>query len=638
MPKRTCKFSDCYSKEWNFIKKGRFDYEAECSVCNCFISISHGGRSDIVDHIRSKKHTNRFSATSCSKTLQNYFVKHQSSEETKVRAAELTLAYHTVKHHQTFRSSDCTNKLNSIMFDDSSIAKKFTSARTKVSALVKGVIAPQSLKESLEVVKKSSYYGISTDASNHKATKIFPFVVQFFDINQGIQTKLLKVSSLPNETSDEISRFCINTIEMFDLEKNKCVAFCGDNTNTNFGGLKRQGKCNVFTKLKATLHENIEGIGCPAHILHNCVQTSADSLSCDVETIIVKVFSHFYIYTVRTERLKEFCDYVGTEYMNVMCHSKTRWLSLFPAVERVIRLFEPLREFFLNEDNAPKILVQFFSNPLSEAYLWFIHSQLSTLQRGIKEIEGSTKSVIEVKDVLKNTLETVTNRREQQFISFNVKSVLKRPEVTESAEKSFKEEVTKFYDTCVEYLSKWSASYSPLLSVFDWMLLKTVPKWESVEETVSYLKSKEIEIDDSILFDQFSILKNFVEESLHKWNDENKTPLQCHEKWVSFFKSCDCLQRYSELIIIARYLFAIPAHNANVERIFSFMNIQWTDERNRMEVDSLEAILQILYNYKIDCAEFYRYVSKNKDMIKKAGGSEKYPFLQGQSVPSTSAT
>lgn len=132
-------------------------------------------------------------------------------------------------------------------------------------------------------------------------------------------------------------------------------------------------------------------------------------------------------------------------------------------------------------------------------------------------------------------------------------------------------------------------------------------------------------------------MTNFVEENLHKWNDENEAPLQCHEKWVSFFKSCDHLQQYSEMVIIARYLFAIPAHNANVERIFSFMNIQWTDERNRMEVDSLEAILQILYNYKIDCVEFYHYVSKNKDMIKKAGSSEKYPFLQGQSTPSTSA-
>lgn len=636
MPKRQCKFSDTYCKEWKFIKRGRFEYEAECSVCNCFISIGHGGRSDIVDHIKSKKHTNRFAAPSCSKTLQNYFVVPQSSEDNKVRAAELTLAYHTVKHHHTFRSSDCTNKLNSILFDDSSIAKKFSSARTKLTALVNGVIAPQSLKESVDNIKKSNFYGISTDASNHKAAKIFPFVVQFFDINEGIQSKLMRVCSLPNETSDEISSFCLSTMEKFDLEKNKCVAFCGDNTNTNFGGLERKGKMNVFTKLKAALQKNIEGIGCPAHVLHNCMHTAADTMSCDIETIIVKIFSYFSIYTVRTERLKEFCDYVGTEYMNIMCHSKTRWLSLLPAVERVIRLFEPLKEFFLNEKNAPNILVKFFTNPISEAYLWFIHNQLSTFQHGIKKIEGSTKSIIEIVEVLQNVLETVTNRKEQNFMSLNVKSVLKKEEVPQSAEHNFKEDVSKFYGTCVEYLSKWSSSFSPFF-VFDWMLLKRIPKWEDIEKTVVYLNEKQIEIDDSILFDQFGILKNFIAENLKKWNDENEAPLQCHEKWVSFFKHCDNLQQYTEMEKIAKYLFAIPAHNANTERIFSFMNIQWTDERNRMEVETLEAILQVLYNYKMDCMEFYSYVLKNKEMIKKAGSSEKYSFLRDQVTPSTSS-
>lgn len=54
-----------------------------------------------------------------------------------------------------------------------------------------------------------------------------------------------------------------------------------------------------------------------------------------------------------------------------------------------------------------------------------------------------------------------------------------------------------------------------------------------------------------------------------------------------------------------------------------------------MELDTFEAILQILFNYKMDCMVFYRYVLKNKDIIKKAGSSQKYSFLQDQSTPST---
>lgn len=49
--KRKCHFSDDYTKEWNFIKEGRTDEEALCAICNCFLSVSHGGKADIKHHI-----------------------------------------------------------------------------------------------------------------------------------------------------------------------------------------------------------------------------------------------------------------------------------------------------------------------------------------------------------------------------------------------------------------------------------------------------------------------------------------------------------------------------------------------------------------------------------------------------------
>ena len=45
-------------------------------------------------------------------------------------------------------------------------------------------------------------------------------------------------------------------------------------------------------------------------------------------------------------------------------------------------------------------------------------------------------------------------------------------------------------------------------------------------------------------------------------------------------------EQHSELLKIAQYVFAIPAHNANVERVFSLIEIQWTDERNRLQLDT----------------------------------------------------
>jgi len=47
-----------------------------------------------------------------------------------------------------------------------------------------------------------------------------------------------------------------------------------------------------------------------------------------------------------------------------------------------------------------------------------------------------------------------------------------------------------------------------------------------------------------------------------------------YEKWIDSLKMYDSSEQYSELLILYQYIFAILAHNANVERIFSHMHIQ----------------------------------------------------------------
>ena len=94
----------------------------------------------------------------------------------------------------------------------------------------------------------------------------------------------------------------------------KVIAFCADNSNTNFGGVRRLGRENVYHKLQQSLKRKIVGVGCAAHIIHNSIQTSSDLLPVDVEHIITKIYAFFYIYTVRTTELKAFCDDADVQY------------------------------------------------------------------------------------------------------------------------------------------------------------------------------------------------------------------------------------------------------------------------------------------------------------------------------------
>ena len=129
-----------------------------------------------------------------------------------------------------------------------------------------------------------------------------------------------------------------------------------------FGGLqcKEEGG-NVFAMLKKLLQkEALIGVGCPAHILNNCVHHRTDTMSIDIDNLIFKIYQYFYIYIVRTEKLKEFCTFVDIEYKKLLSHSSTRWLSLFPGIARLIQIFPALRSFFLSQNKPPTMIKSFF--------------------------------------------------------------------------------------------------------------------------------------------------------------------------------------------------------------------------------------------------------------------------------------
>lgn len=97
-----------------------------------------------------------------------------------------------------------------------------------------------------------------------------------------------------------------------------------------------------------------------------------------------------------------------------------------------------------------------------------------------------------------------------------------------------------------------------------------------------------------------------------------------HEKWLTFFQESDVLERKQTLILMCQYLYAIPGHNANVERIFSLVVAQWTKERNRLQIETVESIVQTKFNFNMTCSKFHKYVMGKPDLLQKVKKSEKY--------------
>lgn len=186
MSKRKCTFNDelkakfpCFDK----VENSKFD--AFCKVCNVKVSVANKGKFDLEQHIQSQKHSLTIRSGESSRPIDSFYKLKTSKVIESAAAVEATLAFHTVKHNFSFRSTDCTTSLLKNLFHDSDIAKNISSAKTKTKAIVSNVIAPYCMKNLLIKLENIPFLSLSTDASNHGHEKLFPVVIQFFSMDKG---------------------------------------------------------------------------------------------------------------------------------------------------------------------------------------------------------------------------------------------------------------------------------------------------------------------------------------------------------------------------------------------------------------------------------------------------------------------
>ena len=110
-------------------------------------------------------------------------------------------------------------------------------------------------------------------------------------------------------------------------------------------------------------------------------------------------------------------------------------------------------------------------------------------------------------------------------------------------------DVSVLYESCVEYLDKWTSLFQEF-ECFDWMLLLPTTKWENVEPCLEYLQQKNLSIDEAKLFDQYHNLCKFIENQL----GTNALPyrkIMAHERWAAYFNTSSTIALFSELLKIA---------------------------------------------------------------------------------------
>ncbi|KAJ4926924.1 hypothetical protein JOQ06_014666 [Pogonophryne albipinna] len=234
---------------------------------------------------------------------------------------------------------------------------------------------------------------------------------------------------------------------MSGLDVKKMSAYAADNGSVNYGKHN-----SVYQKLKLA-QKDVLAANCLAHILHNATPYAASNLDIDIENVVLKVYSHFSISASRTAQLKEFCEFVEVEECNLLRHVVTRWLSLLPSIDRILKCWRPLTSYFqsLGEEECSKMLWKCFGedgNEVSEMYFLFLSHILKVFSDCIEALEAKSFSIT---SVFKLTPD-LAKKCEADFLVFYERAKKYVSERCDFSENSFHSKVSKLgLTTAVSY-------------------------------------------------------------------------------------------------------------------------------------------------------------------------------------------
>lgn len=536
--------------------------------------------------------------------------------------------YHTVKHNMSYVSADCANKLLHWTVSDSNIVKKMSCGRTKAETIVKNILAPKSVSEVVNILKGSKpiQFSIQTDASNKGNQKMFPLSIQYFTPESGVTQKMIDFVENPNESADGIVACIENSLEQLSLTLDQVSAFSADNTNVNYGVHN-----SVYTKLKKKNSYLLTG-NCHAHIVHNTVKHALDEFSVDVENVVLKIYAFFSSSAKRREKRKEFCEFCDVEFREFLRHVVTRWLSLNPAITRLMQNWTALKSYLISlGDDCPRHLRILLNlnmdaeelqeeGDVVEVYLLFCNNILSLFEEVVKNLEKDATTSVDLYAIMKSFMDKLIQRRDDEFYGYLTKLKLQRlpPSDANTAKKEFK----AFLSTAIRYIKKWFdfTEDNWLFHLQPLSLRSEKIDFGDMEKVAVKLNLvQKLQINMDALYDECvttnSILVKLREQDQWQHSDTAK-------KWMTVLQAADL----PNILALVSFVLSIPSSTGYVERIFSIMKNKWSDSRNRCSVELMKSELLITMNFNQPCYEFYKTVLHDKQILAAVRSEKKYSW------------
>lgn len=396
------------------------------------------------------------------------------------------------------------------------------------------------------------------------------------------------------------------------------VGFSADTCNVMFGNHN-----SVFALLKRDF-PNIVCIKCSCHMIHLAASKACLKLPRSVEDLLRNLGSHFSRSFSRQEKFKEFQVFFQTEIHKILSPAVTRWLSLEACVNRVIEQYEPLTAYlrelvFEDPSRTTEDMLGSMTNKFTKIYYEFMSYSLGLLNEFNTLFQSETPLLHKVKPETERLLRTLScNFLDISFLkSKNVFQIdhtnpcyfvdLNKIYLGLAATESLQALKTEPDFSQQEYnifLKSCLAFYLELVSqikkrfVFDQPIFEIIKVVDPLEAQSFATKSLEH------VLKTFPVLNEYIDPQKldNEWREhalldytafEIDASKPAEEYWQHIFilKNAAGVKIFQSLEVLINFLLVLPFSNVSVERIFSnVFNIK-TDHRNKMNSDTLAALL-----------------------------------------------
>lgn len=671
------KYSASYNPDWSkkypvtaANGKGKF----RCIPCKKDISCSHQGVKDVKDHCEREVHKNNVTRMKNQTSLNSYAAFSKSGEsslEKKTLKAEVMVTNFLVQHNLPIATADHLGPLFRSIFPDSQIASKYSSARTKTSAILNVAMGP--FCHSAVVQHCQSHpFSLGTDGSNDTGLlKMNPVTIRIFDVKRSktITSHFYDICTTSGED-------CSKAYAIFDAIKSKfdadsipwshTVSLSVDNTNAMIGIR------NSITSRCKDHNPSIFIAGCPCHLAHLVASEANDAFTelsgINIENIMIDLFYWFDKSSKRKGKLSEYFEFCDQEYQKVLKHISVRWLSLERCVDRVLKKLPSLKSYFQSEhfaDERFQRLDNAFSNPLFETVLQF-HSasiQLFThfnkllqreeptihiLQDAMKNLGKKLASRIVLPNILKDTAvvdidlndDAIFKPTKQIFLGAmtkaNLTALLNNGDISESDFNKVLDAAHCYFKYALVYLQKKFPLTNELLANAKWIDVPNRIKsnWNNVEYFLDRYHDLLSDTSVEVVYDEFLDYQTLMDTDIEAKAWEEAKVIDCEEEGVPtvFHYRVDVLwwhianlkipgtnvPRFSHLFKVAEIILVLPHSNAEEERLFSIVRKNKTDSRSSLKLDgTLSSILAMKSRFQESVVSCYKW-QPEEEVLKKA--------------------